>query len=120
MSDHCIGRYHVSAPAFAPAALRPKSVRQPSAKDLAIMLFWSLWPILAVMDYYGRFGLCFMFWGTLAGLDYFGCFGLFWPFCAILVILFFHFPVFLFSCFPVSLFPCFPVSLFPCFHASML
>merc|ERR1712208_274369 len=99
MSDHCIGRYHVSAPAFAPAALRPKSVRQPSAKDHAIMLFWSLWPILAVMDYFGRFGLFFMFWAILAGLAYFGRFGLF----------------FLFPYFLASLFPCFPVSLFSCF-----
>merc|ERR1712208_61594 len=105
MSDHCIGRYHVSAPAFAPAALRPKSVRQPSAKDHAIMLFWSLWPILAVMDYFGRFGLFFMFWAILAGLAYFGRFVLFWPFWAI----------FLFSCFPVFLFPCFPVFMFSCF-----
>merc|ERR1712208_50932 len=103
MSDHCIGRYHVSAPAFAPAALRPKSVRQPSAKDHAIMLFWSLWPILAVMDYFGRFGLFFMFWAILAGLSYFGRIGLFWSFWAI-------FFIFLFPCFPVSLFPSFPVS----------
>ena len=38
------------------------------------------------MDYFGGFGLFFMFWAILAGLAYFGRFGLFWPFWTILAV----------------------------------
>ena len=61
-------------------ALRPKSVRQHSAKDLAIMLFCLLWSILAVLDYFGHCGLFWLFWAILAVLGYFARFGLLWLF----------------------------------------
>ena len=41
MSDNCVGRQRVTAPAFVPSPLRPSknSVRQRSANGLAILLF---------------------------------------------------------------------------------
>ena len=46
-------------------------------EDLAIMLFWSLWSILAVLDYFGHCGLFWLFWAILDVLGYFRRLGLF-------------------------------------------
>ena len=65
------------------------SFTKPSAKNLALMLFWSLLPILAILGYFGCFGLIWPFWAILDVLGYFvvfdyfellGLFFLFWPF----------------------------------------
>ena len=50
-------------------------------------LFLPFWAILMDLGYFGRFGLFWLFWAIMAALGYFGCFGLFWLFWAILPVL---------------------------------
>ena len=47
-------------------------------------LFWSLWSILAVLDYFGHCGLFWLFWAILDVLGYFRRLGLFFLFWAVL------------------------------------